>query len=345
MGCGTGACLDLGIVGLGYWGPNLLKSLSRIPQVRLKHAYDTDKDKWAKLASVYPETRFAENFELLIADEDVDAVVIATPAPTHAGLAQQALLANKDVFVEKPLALSTVDAEQLVTLAAERNRILMVGHLLEYHPAVIRLKEIIDSGELGEIFYAYTHRLNLGIIRRNENALWSLGPHDLSIILRLLDQEPVEVQASGQGYLNEAIEDVVFGTLRFTDGKMVHLHMSWFDPQKERKITIVGSEKMAVFDDTSQDGKLKLYDKGVQKPEHESYDGYASLRSGDTVNLKLPDEEPLKRECEHFVECLMERKRPISDGHSGLRVVRVLDALQRSLEAGGQPILLSKVLH
>jgi len=342
---GIGARLDLGVVGLGYWGPNLLKSLSRIPQVRLKYAHDVDKDKWGKLASVYPETRFAENFELLLSDEELDAVVIASPAPTHAALAQQALLVDKDVFVEKPLALSTADAKQLVKLAADRNRVLMVGHLLEYHPAVTRLKEIIDSGELGEIFYAYTRRLNLGIIRRNENALWSLGPHDLSIILRLLDQEPVEVQASGQGYLNEAIEDVVFGTLRFTGGRIAHLHMSWFDPQKERKITIVGSEKMAVFDDMSQDGKLKLYDKGVRKPEHESYHGYGSLRFGGIVSPDLTDVEPLEVECQHFVECLLERKRPISDGHSGLRVVRVLDALQRSMNASGQPMVLGEAVH
>ena len=342
---GTGARLDLGVVGLGYWGPNLLKSLSRIPQVRLKYAHDIDKDKWTKLASLYRETHFAENFELLISDEDLDAVVIASPAPTHAALAQQALLVNKDVFVEKPLALSTADAEQLVKLAADRNRVLMVGHLLEYHPAVTRLKEIIDSGELGEIFYAYTQRLNLGIIRRSENALWSLGPHDLSIILRLLDREPVEVQASGQGYLDEAVEDVVFGTLRFTGNRIAHLHMSWFDPQKERKITIVGSEKMAVFDDTSTEGKLKIYDKGVRKPEHKSYDGYGNLRSGGMVSPDLPNVEPLKLECEHFVECLMERKRPISDGYSGLRVVRVLDALQRSMDAGGRPIVLSEAVH
>src|SRR5829696_4197471 len=283
MRCGSGACLDLGIVGLGYWGPNLLKSLSRIPQVRLKHAYDTDKDKWAKLASVYPETRFAENFELLIADEDVDAVVIATPAPTHAGLAQQALLANKDVFVEKPLALSTVDAEQLVTLATERNRILMVGHLLEYHPAVIRLKEIIDSGELGEIFYAYTHRLNLGIIRRDENALWSLGPHDLSVVMHLLDQEPVEASAIGHSYLKKGVEDVVFATLQFGDGKAAHFHMSWLDPHKERKITVVSSKMMAVFDDMSRGETLRLYDKSVQKPEYEAYGGHIDLRFGGVV--------------------------------------------------------------
>jgi len=342
---GTGARLDLGVVGLGYWGPNLLKSLSRIPQVRLKYAYDVDKAKWGKLANVYPETRFAENFELLLSDDELDAVVIASPAPTHAALAQQALLANKDVFVEKPLALSTADAEQLVKLAADGNRVLMVGHLLEYHPAVTRLKEIIDSGELGEIFYAYTHRLNLGIIRRNENALWSLGPHDLSIIMRLLDQEPVEVQASGQGYLDEAVEDVVFGTLRFAGGRIAHLHMSWFDPLKERKITIVGSEKMAVFDDTSKDGKLKVYNKGVQKPEHESHHAYGSLRFGGMVSPDLSNVEPLKLECEHFVECLMERKRPISDGYSGLRVVRVLDALQRSIDAGGQPVTLGEAVH
>ncbi len=332
--------LDLGIVGLGYWGPNLMRSLNRIERVRLKYACDLDEGKRVRLAAQYPETRFTGDFEELLADEELDAVVVAAPVPAHATLAREVLKADKDLFVEKPLALSPEDAEDLVKLAAEKDRILMVGHLLEYHPAVIRLKEIVDSGELGEVFYVYTHRLNLGIIRWDENALWSLAPHDLSVSMYLLEQEPVEVQATGHSYLKTGVEDVVFGTLRFGDGKIAHLHVSWLDPHKERKITVVGSEKMVVFDDMAQDEKLKLYDKGVQKPEFESYGEYLDLRFGDILIPHVPNDEPLKVECEHFVECLIERKRPRSDGYNGLRVVRTLDALQRSLEAGGRPISL-----
>jgi predicted dehydrogenase len=335
--------LTVGVVGLGYWGPNLLRGLDRIPQVNLKYACDVDEGKHAKLASLFPDARFTGDFQELLSDESLNAVVVASPAPTHATLVEQALLAGKDVFVEKPLALSPIDAERLVKLAAEKNRIMMVGHLLQYHPAVARLKQIADLGELGELFYVYAQRLNLGIIRKDENALWSLGPHDLSVIMHLLDQEPVEVQATGHSYLRKDIEDVVFGILRFADGKMAHLHVSWLDPHKERKITVVGSQKMAVFDDMARDEKLKLYDKGVHKagyPEYESYGEYISLRFGDITIPHVSNDEPLKLECEHFVECLAERKQPISDGYSGLRVVRVLDALQRSLNTGSQPISL-----
>ncbi|MDQ3999942.1 MAG: Gfo/Idh/MocA family oxidoreductase [Actinomycetota bacterium] len=332
--------LDLGIVGLGYWGPNLMRSLNRIGRVRLKYACDLDEGKRARFAAQYPETRFTGDFEELLADEELEAVVVAAPVSAHAALAREVLKADKDVFVEKPLALSPEDAEDLVKLAADKDRILMVGHLLEYHPAVIRLKEIVDSGELGEIFYVYTHRLNLGVIRPDENALWSLAPHDLSVSMYLLEQAPMEVQAIGHSYLKNGVEDVVFGTLRFGDGKIAHLHVSWLDPHKERKITVVGSEKMVVFDDMSRDEKIKLYDKGVEKPDFESYGEYIGLRFGDILIPHVPNDEPLKLECEHFVECLVERKRPRSDGHNGLRVVRTLDALQRSLEAGGQSISL-----
>lgn len=330
--------VSVGIVGLGYWGPNLARTLSRMPKVRLKYGCDLDADKREKLTKLLPDTRFTGNFEELLSDDDLDAVVVASPGPTHAVLARWALLAGKDVFVEKPLALSPADAEDLVKLAAEKDRILMVGHLLEYHPAVTRLKEIVESGELGEVFYVYTHRLNLGIVRPNENALWSLGPHDLSVSMMLLGREPVEAQATGHSYLRSGVEDVVLGTLRFADGKAAHFHVSWLDPHKERKITVVGSEKMAVFDDMSRDEKLRVYDKGVEKPEYESNGEYMNLRFGDITILHIPNDEPLILECEHFVECLMERKRPASDGESGLRVVRALDALQRSLDGGGRPV-------
>src|SRR5215213_4730049 len=197
--------LSVGIVGLGYWGPNLMRSLSGFPQVKVKYGCDLDESKRTRLESLYPDARFTGNFEELLADDELDAVVIASPAPTHASLARQTLLADKDVFVEKPLALSPTDAIQLVRLAYEKERILMVGHLLEYHPAITRLKQMMLSGELGEIFYIYAHRLNLGIIRQDENALWSLGPHDLSVVMHLLDQEPVEASAIGHSYLTQGV--------------------------------------------------------------------------------------------------------------------------------------------
>lgn len=332
---------NLGIVGLGYWGPNLVRTFSRIPHVCVKYGCDLSAGKREKLVRVYPETRFTEDYEELLEDDALDAVVVASPGPTHAPFARRALLAGKDVFVEKPLARSPAEAEELVEIAVEHNRILMVGHLLEYHPALTRLKDIVDGGGLGEIFYVYTHRLNLGIVRPDENALWSLAPHDLSVSMSLLGQEPIEAQAVGRSYLKSGIEDVVFGTLEFADGKMAHLHVSWLDPHKERKVTVVGSEKMAVVDDTSHDEKLRLFDKGVQKPNYESYGEYMNLRFGDVLIPRIPNDEPLKLECEHFIECLSERKLPISDGESGLRVVRALDALQRSLDAGGRPVAVS----
>lgn len=332
--------INVGLVGLGYWGPNLLRSLGRIPRVNLKYACDLDPGNWEKLSKLYPAVRFTESFEDLLTDNELDAVVIAAPVPAHAPLAKQVLQAGKDVFVEKPLALSSAEAEELVRLAEERKRVLMVGHLLEYHPGVTRLKEYVDSGELGDVFYVYTNRLNLGIVRQDENALWSLGPHDLSVSMLLLGEEPVEAQATGHSYLRGGVEDVVFGTLGFGSGKVAHLHMSWLDPHKERKITVVGSDKMAVFDDMSRDEKLRIYDKGVEKPEFESYGEYINLRFGDVLIPRIPNDEPLKLECEHFIECVVERKAPLSDGRSGLRVVRALEALQKSLESGGCPVSL-----
>jgi predicted dehydrogenase len=337
--------VNVGVVGLGYWGPNVMRALNHLPQVRLKYGCDLDETRRLAQARLYPETHFTGDFEQLLSDEKLDAVMVTSPVPTHAELARRALLANKDVFVEKPLASSPADAELLVRLAAERGRILMVGHLLEYHPAVSYLRTLVTSQELGEILYIYAHRLNLGIVRRDENALWSLGPHDLSVAMHLLDQEPIEAQATGHSYLKRGVEDVVFASLHFADGKAAHFHMSWLDPHKERKITVVGSKKMAIFDDTSRDEKLKLYDKGVDKSEHYSYGEYINLRFGDIVVPRLPNDEPLKLECEHFLACLVERKKPISDGHDGLRVVRTLDALQRSLDAGGRPLSMGGTLH
>jgi predicted dehydrogenase len=238
--------------------------------------------------------------------------------------------------VEKPLATTAADAEAVVAAAADAGTILMVGHLLEYHPAVARLKELIDAGELGSLYYLYGNRLNLGVLRANENALWSLGAHDVSVVLHLIGEEPEQCLAHGASYVRGGIEDVVFCYLRFPSGIVAHLHLSWLDPHKERRLTVVGARRMATFDDMLVEGKLAVYDKGFDE-DTRSWGEYIT-RSGEIFSPHISNAEPLRIECEHFVECIRTGATPRSDGNSGLRVVRVLEQLQHSLEApGGAP--------
>jgi predicted dehydrogenase len=251
--------------------------------------------------------------------------------PTHAPLAERVLRAGKHCFVEKPLAQSVADAERAVAAAAESGRVLMVGHLLEYHPGVAKLKEVAESGELGDIHYIYSNRLNLGKLRADENALWSLGAHDVSVVLHLAGEEPYELDARGESYTQPGIEDVVFGYLRFPSGLAAHLHLSWLDPHKERRFTVVGSKRMATFDDMDIERKVTIYDKGFDE-DSGSYGEYIT-RSGDIWSPRIPNREPLRIECEHFVECIRDGRAPLSDGASGLRVVRVLEGLQAQLDA------------
>ena len=257
--------------------------------------------------------------------------MLATPVPTHGALAERVLRAGKHCFVEKPLAQSVADAERAVAAAAETGRILMVGHLLQYHPGVAKLKEIAGSGELGDIHYIYSNRLNLGQLRADENALWSLGAHDVSVVLHLADEEPSELDARGESYMRQGIEDVVFGYLRFPSGLAAHLHLSWLDPHKERRFTVVGSKRMATFDDMDIERKVTVYDKGFDE-DTASYGEYIT-RAGDIWSPRIPPREPLRIECEHFIECIREGRTPLSDGESGLRVVRVLEGLQARLDA------------
>ncbi len=266
-----------------------------------------------------------------MADDSVDAIALATPVPTHAALARRVLEAGKHCFVEKPMARSAADAEGVVAAAERAGRTLMVGHLLEFHPGVVKLKELIDGGELGRVLYIYGNRLNLGKLRADENALWSLGAHDVSVLLRLAGEEPHEVEARGESYMREGVEDVVFCFLRFPSGLTAHLHLSWLDPHKERRFTVVGDQRMATFDDMALEGKIAIYDKGFDEPAG-TYGEYIT-RSGDIWSPQISNVEPLRTECEHFVRCVREGTTPISDGASGLRVVRVLEALQRSLDA------------
>ncbi|MEA2300057.1 MAG: hypothetical protein QOE44_592 [Solirubrobacteraceae bacterium] len=323
--------VSVAVAGLGYWGPNLARNFDGLAGCELRWCCDGDPAVRARLEPTLRGARFTDSLDEVLADPTLDAVVLATPVKTHADLAVRVLGAGKHCFVEKPLAQSVADAERVVEAAAAADRILMVGHLLEYHPGVRKLKELARDGELGAIHYIYSNRLNLGQLRVDENALWSLGAHDVSVLLHLAGEEPYEVDARGEAYMREGIEDVVFAFLRFPSGLAAHMHLSWLDPHKERRFTVVGSRRMATFDDMALDRKLTIYDKGFDE-KAESYGEYIT-RSGDVTSPRIPNTEPLRLECEHFVECVREGRTPVSDGASGLRVVRVLERLQGALAA------------
>ncbi len=323
--------VEIGVVGLGYWGPNLARNFAAIPDCRLRWLCDGSPEVLQRASQALPGAATAESIDELLADPELDAVALATPVPTHAELAVRVAQAGKHCFVEKPLATSAADAERAVAAAAEAGTVLMVGHLLEYHPAVRRLKELMDADELGSLYYVYGNRLNLGKLRADENALWSLGAHDVSVVLHLVDEEPVECVAHGRSFVREGVEDVVFCYLRFPSGVVAHLHLSWLDPHKERRLTVVGARRMATFDDMQLEGKLTVYDKGFDE-DVRSWGEYIA-RSGEIFSPHIPNVEPLRVECEHFVECVRSGAAPRSDGVSGLRVVRVLERLQHSLEA------------
>jgi predicted dehydrogenase len=320
----------VGVVGLGYWGPNLARNLAAISGCELRWLCDADADACERLAASFPGARTAGEIERLLDDDELDAVVLATPVPTHAELAERVARAGKHCFVEKPLATNAADAQAAVEAAASAGTLLMVGHLLEYHPAVARLKQLIDEGELGPLYYLYGNRLNLGVLRANENALWSLGAHDVSVALHLIGEEPDECVAQGASFVRDGVEDVVFCYLHFPSGVVAHLHLSWLDPHKERRLTVVGERRMATFDDMLVEGKLAIYDKGFDE-DARSWGEYIT-RSGDVFSPRIANAEPLRLECEHFLHCVRSGQAPRSDGHSGLRVVRVLEQLQRSLD-------------
>ena len=327
----------LACVGAGYWGRNLVRVFDSIPDIRLKTVCDSNADIRKGMRAQYPDAEVAAAYDEVLADDEVEAVVLAVPAIRHFAAARAALEAGRHVFVEKPMTLSGSEAEELVELGERQGCTLMVGHLLEYHPAVDFLKEMIARGELGEICYLYSQRVNLGIVRRDENALWSFAPHDLSVMLYLLGQVPDTVSARGESYLQRGVEDVVFVNLHFPDGKMAQLQVSWLDPHKIRKLTIVGSRKMAVFDDMESTEKVRIYDKAAEREEYESYGDAITLRLGDIVIPHIHMAEPLRLEAQHFADCIRSRKTPRSDGRDGLRVVRVLEAAQRSLQEDGAP--------
>ena len=332
--------LSVAVVGAGYWGKNLVRNFATAKRCSLKYVCDLDENLLAVQKKNFPFIETTTDLEEVLSDGEVDAVVVATDVPTHFEIAQKSLDAGKHTYVEKPLTSRASEAKRLVELAKEKKVKLMVGHLLEYHPAVSFLKEMIDKGQVGQPYYMYTQRVNLGIVRQDENAWWSLAPHDISVICYLLGSEPVSVAAYGQCFLQKDIEDAVFTTIKFADGKMANVHCSWLDPHKIRKMTVVGSEKMVTFDDMEATEKIRIYDKGaaIKHDMTTSYADIISLRFGDIVIPKVPGGEPLGLECKHFIDCVLDNKPVRSDGIDGLRVVRVLEAGQKSLKNNGEPV-------
>jgi predicted dehydrogenase len=336
-------------LGCGYWGPNLLRNFASQPLCSVKYLVELNPERRAYVETNHPGVQVIADFEQALKDDEVDAVVIATPASTHHHLAMAALQADKHIFVEKPLAMSSRDADEIVAAAEARKRIVMVGHTFLYNAAVQYVKKLMKDDQFGETYYICSQRLNLGQVRQDVNAWWNLAPHDVSILVHLMDEQlPVSVSATGKDYIQKGIEDVVFATLTWANGVTGHIHVSWLDPGKVRRMTLVGSRKMVVYDDVSDD-KIAIYDKGVDKipkiGERMDYDARADYRLlhrwGDVLLPRVDFKEPLKVESGHFIDCIRNNKAPITGGDHARRVVRVLEAAQRSIKEGGCSVAIS----
>jgi len=326
---------NIAVIGCGYWGKNLVRNFYELNS--LYAICDIDEAKLKSLQEKYPKLIIYNDYKKLLQNSKIEAVVISTPAVTHYSLVKEALLSNKDVFVEKPIAINYKEGEELVSLAKRENKILMVGHILEYHPAIIKLKELISNGELGKINYIYSNRLNLGKFRTEENILWSFAPHDISIILYLLNEMPKEVSAHGGNYLNQNITDITVTNLDFPSGTKAHIFVSWLHPYKEQKLVVIGDKKMIMFDDVNPINKLSIYNHKIDWIER-----LPVPRADEAKPLEVEKKEPLKLECEHFIECIISRKLPKTDGNSGLRVLKILEACQESLKENGKVYRLVK---
>src|SRR5437660_10717916 len=326
----------MGVIGAGAWGKNHVRTAATLPEAELVAVCDADPKTRERIGRQYPAVHVTADVADLLSR--VDAVVIAAPAKAHAELARRAIAAGKPCLVEKPFALAVTDATAVARLAAERKVPVVAGHLLVFHPALERLRALMQAGDLGQVYYLYGLRVNLGQVRADENALWSFGPHDVSVALFLLGEAPVRVAAHGHCYLQKDVEDVVFLTMEFASGVLAHVQLSWLDPHKERKLTVVGAKKMVVFDDMEPREKLRIYDKGVERPpEYRSYGEALSIREGDIFIPKIPAVEPLAAELTHFVRAARGAEAPRATAEDGVRVVRVLEAASRSLARGGAP--------
>ncbi|MGH7702591.1 MAG: Gfo/Idh/MocA family protein [Gemmatimonadales bacterium] len=329
--------VKVGVIGAGAWGRNHVRTAAASADCELVAVCDEKPETRAALARQYPAVEFTDSVPDLL--RRVEAVIIATPAKTHTAIGRQAVEAGIPALIEKPFALTVRDAEALAELAVQRKVPLLVGHLLEYHPVVERLRTMVAEQTLGNLYYLYSQRVNLGQVRPDENALWSFGPHDVSVALFLLGESPVRVAAQGHSYIQRGIEDVVFLNMTFASGVIAHVQMSWLDPHKERRLTLVGSRQMAVFDDMAVREKLRIYDKGVDRPpEYRSYGESLTIREGDIFIPRVPNLEPLNVQFQHFIAVVRGQQAPRADHADGVRVVRVLEAASRSLAQGGAPM-------
>ncbi len=331
-GTGLSNTPQIALVGCGYWGKNLCRNFHALGA--LSSVVDATENGQTTARSIGPDAQITNSLDDVLSDDQIQGVALATPAETHAELAIQAMQTGKDVFVEKPMALTLEDAEKMKMVAEETGRILMVGHLLEYHPAVLKLREMIASGELGTINYIYSNRLNFGKVRTEENALWSFAPHDVAVILRLMGQAPVEVSACGGSYLTNGIADTTLSNLRFKNESRAHIFVSWLNPSKEQRLVVVGDKKMAIFNDVAPFGeKLQLY------PQNVEFDGpMPILKKEDAQFVEHANTEPLREECNHFLDCIQSRNQPLTNAQSGIDVLKVLHACQQSIEQNGVPV-------
>jgi len=335
--------INIGIIGCGYWGPNLVRNFHHLEDCVVVEICDSNIENLNKIKRLYPQVKMSRNYGEVLNNGGIDTVVIATPGGTHYQIARDSLDAGKHVFVEKPLALTVQQCRELIEIAGRKNRVLMVGHTFLYNAAVRKLKEYIDSGEIGDIRYVYSHRLNLGKIRNDLDALWNFAPHDVSILCYIFGTEPEYVRAKGYDYLQDGLADVVFMILDFPQKIGAHIHISWLDPAKVRKMTVVGTKKMIIYDDVSPDAKIQVFDKGVMKETSSSTeintDDFAQFqfktRSGDICIPRIDFKEPLHTECAHFLECIKTGKTPLTDGEHGLKVVKILEAASESIKNNG----------
>jgi predicted dehydrogenase len=329
------------LIGFGYWGPNLARNLQALAGPRWRYLVDLSPERRERAARLHPQVQVTDDLDKVLADDELRAVVVATPAATHAPLARRALEAGKHVLVEKPLALATADAVQLATLADRRGLVLMVGHTFEFVPAVRRMKELIDAGEIGDLLYLHSQRLNLGRIQSDINAFWSIGPHDVSIANYLVGRSPQWVRAGGARYLHTDVEDVAFVTVGYPGGVLAHMHVSWLDPSKTRRTTVVGSRRMLVYDDMDADAKLRVFDKGADRLDSDAYGAWQyRLRDGEMHVPRLEMVEPLAAELGHFLDCVRSGARPLTDGWNGVDVVSVLEAVDASLRQDGAEVVI-----
>ncbi|OGQ10219.1 MAG: oxidoreductase [Deltaproteobacteria bacterium RBG_19FT_COMBO_46_12] len=332
--------MKLAVIGCGYWGPNLVRNFVQSNKVRELICCDLDQKRLNRMKTLYPSVEVISDYKELLRAPDLDAAVIATSVKFHHPIAKDFLLHGKHVFIEKPLTHSYETALELVKLAEEKNKVLMVGHTFEYTAAVNKIREIVESGELGKLFYISCIRVNLGLIQPDINVVWDLAPHDISTIIYIIGETPISVNSQGQAHFKPAIEDVATTTLNFKNGLIAFIHNSWLDPNKIRRTTIVGSRRMLVYDDIEPQEKIKIYDKGVAVPPY--YDTFAefqfSYRYGDIHSPRIEDYEPLKKECDHFLTCIQKGISPLSDGYSGLRVVSILEAANKSIKLSGKSV-------